>query len=180
MKKPGRPFGLSIAIAASVMLFSVFPLLDGLRLLMFRWRFQDFQMVESEFGQPAMIGTNFTGLSDVELLIHVILGSVFLVLAVFAWRGRPRWIRFAMILAVLAIMLYTSVVSLLPVVQQQQANLQTGYDSGISILTSFIVARLAAGWLISLFVLWYMNRAPARAFYRGYYLTAQNSADKSL
>jgi hypothetical protein len=177
MQKPGRPLGVSIAIVASVMLFSVFPLLDGLLLLVFRWRLRDFRMEDSALGQPMLMGSNFTGLTDDVLLVHVVLALVFLVIAVLAWRGRPASIRYVMIAAVLLIMAYTAVSSLLPVLQP--VDFQSGFDSGRDVLRGLILSRLGASALISLYVLWYLNRAPARAFYRGYYLPEAGGADEA-
>jgi len=169
LERPGRTFGTSIAILASVMLFSIFPLLDLILLLLFRFRmgnpggsFQD------TFGGAYFSGSNFSGMSGPELLIHVVLGLSYLVLAVFAWRGRPPWIRRAIIVMVIVQMGFTIVTAFAPLTAQP--SLAGGFDSGGPVIRSFVVSRLVAGGLISLYTLWYLNRAPARAYFRGYYL----------
>jgi hypothetical protein len=45
---------------------------------------------------------------------------------------------------------------------------------------SLLASRALLTLLVPLYVLWYMNRAPARAFYRGCYLAEPDGQRKTL
>jgi hypothetical protein len=47
---------------------------------------------------------------------------------------------------------------------------QAGLTSGDAFFSALDTGRIVIGVLVFLYVYWYMNRAPARAYYRGYYL----------
>ena len=170
--KPGRTFGLSLAIAASVMLFTLLPLMQVAMVLIVQFRLQSSQPtlpLNEEGVAPIAMGGNYTGLPDVALFLQTLLGLAFLIIAIFAWRGHPKSIRKIMLGSVCALTLFTLVVSVLPLVIQP--TLETGFDSGNSLSRSLSATRFVLSVLIPLYVVWYMSRGPARAFYRGYYLT---------
>lgn len=165
--RPPRTLGLSLAIIVSVLLFSVLPLLQTGAILLLDWRLRQAQL---DIGGTDMIagGGDFRGVDDVLLAFQAISGVIFLVLAVMAWRGRPRWSRGALI----ALVIILTVVSLLNAFAglTAQPNASTGIDSGAEFARQLICGRLTLSILIPLYVIWYLNRAPARAFFRGYYL----------
>jgi hypothetical protein len=169
--KPGRPFGLSLAILASAMLFSILPLMQVILIILIRYRLQNTNLAvpgAPEGVTPSVTGGSFMGITEIELLIQVGLGLLFLVIAVFAWRGRPAWIRYAMLAAVALLAALTVVLSALPLATDTDLN--TGIDSGASFIQTLLSGRLILSLLVALYVVWYANRGPARAFYRGYYL----------
>jgi hypothetical protein len=47
--------------------------------------------------------------------------------------------------------------------------LDQGIDSAQSLSNTVLTGRIVGSILVALYVIWYANRAPARAFYRGYY-----------
>jgi hypothetical protein len=167
--KPGRTLGLSLAIASSVMLFTLLPLMQVAMVLIVQFRLQNIQPSLEEGVAPIAIGGNYTGMPDVALFLQTLLGLAFLIIAIFAWRGHPASIRKIMIGSVCALTLFTLIVSVLPLVFQP--TLETGFDSGNSLSRSLSATRFVLSVLIPLYVVWYMSRGPARAFYRGYYLT---------
>lgn len=169
--KPGRTLGLSLAILASAMLFSVLPLLQVAMLLIARSRLQNANLASSGEAavNPIAVGGSFEGGSDASLIVQVILGVFFLMVAVCAWRGRPRWIRFVMIAAVIVLTLVTVGFSIAPLLSA--SDVQQGIDSGAALRQTLLSSRMLMSLLVTLYVVWYVNRGPARAFYRGYYLT---------
>lgn len=170
--KPGRTLGLSLAIAASVMLFTLIPLMQVAMVLIVQFRLQSAQPVlpfTEEGVAPIAMGGNYTGLPDVALFVQTLLGLAFLIIAIFAWRGHPQSIRKIMIGTVLGLTIFTLIVSVLPLIQQP--SLEAGFDSGNDLSRSLSASRFVLSVLIPLYVVWYMSRGPARAFYRGYYLT---------
>ena len=176
--KPARTFGLSLAILASAMLFSILPLMQVALVVAVRYRVQQVEMPlpdQSGSVTPMAVGGDFTGVDDTALDVQAIMGAVFLVIAFFAWRGRPRWIRLATLAAVLALTVVTIGFSLAPLLATP--SLSQGIDSAASITRTLLSGRLVLSMLVAFYVVWYMNRGPARAFYRGYYLTDPNDPE---
>ena len=56
------------------------------------------------------------------------------------------------------------------VAQLSQQNMVAGVSSLDSILNSLSLGQFVISFLVTFYVVWYLNRGPARAFYRGYYL----------
>lgn len=169
--KPGRTLGLSLAIIASVILFSILPLMQVGTVLLLRARFEAASLTVDEQNQniaPLAVGGSYTGVDESALVIQTLLGIVFLVIAFFAWRGKPQWIRFAMLASVVVLTLVTIGFSLIPLVTQP--DMSQGFDSGTGIRDVLLSGRLLLSILVALYVVWYVNRGPARAYYRGYYL----------
>ncbi len=175
--RPVRTFGLSLAILASVMLFSLLPLLQVAMVMLVRARVQSMSLDipgEADAVLPMLSGGSFTGVADANLVAQVVLGVAFLVIAVWAWRGRPGWIRFVMLGAVLILTAITIVLSVTPLLANP--DLAAGIDSGGAIMRVLLSGRLLMSVLVAFYVVWYMNRGPARAFYRGYYLSDPDKA----
>jgi hypothetical protein len=168
--RPTRTLGLSLAILVSVMWFSLLPMMQAAAIFLVEWRLREAEQgLALDDDLPAFAyGGEFRGVSEAVLWFQILSGSVFLVIAAAAWRGRPRSIRWIMIAAVLTLTAITLIATAAAI--SQRPTIYGGIDSGASVSTAFLNARLILTVLIPLYVLWYMNRAPARAFYRGYYL----------
>jgi hypothetical protein len=168
-RKPGRPFGLSIAIILSVIYFSILPLLVNL----ITWRVRSIAssinttlpVTSDEAGiEPIFSGVD--GLPEINFW-QILLSLIFLGVAIFAWRGRPSSMRFVLMIAIMGITLF----NLATILLQTPPNFATeGIDSSSQLNSSLLWIQLGGNLLIVLYVLWYINRAPSRAFYRGYYL----------
>jgi hypothetical protein len=169
--KPTRTFGLSLAILASIMIFSVLPLMQVGVVLLLQTRIQQAATaLELEEGvAPLAVGGNFTGVSPLALIAQMSMGIAFLIIAIFAWLGRPSFIRQLMMASVLALTGFHTLLTLATLFAP--ADINAGIDSGAEIARPLLWLRLALIIFIPLYVLWYMNRGPARAFYRGYFLT---------
>jgi hypothetical protein len=162
-QKPKRPFGLTIAIVITVLFYAVLPLL----FVAGRFMIEDYVSREQEIVLPD--GTVTTAqLSGVEntlpisaLLIQVGISGGVIGLAFFAFRGRPSWIRWLFMLAVAAIALYTALEWFNIVTD---STLEGGSGDVLGDILNVILVLI-----VPPYVLWYMNRSPARAFYRGYY-----------
>ena len=175
--KPGRTVGLSLAILASAMLFAILPLTQVALVLGIRYKVQQASLPlpgEVDPAIPMASGGDFTGVSDLNLAIQTVLAVIFLVIAVCAWIGRPRWIRLAMWVAVVILTLVTAALTIVPMLSSP--DFSQGFDSGAGIAQTLLSGRLLVSLLLALYVVWYMNRGPARAYYRGYYLTDPNEA----
>lgn len=174
MNKPGRPLGLSIAIVVSVMLFSLLPLVQTIFVITLREQFRSIEFL-SEGGA---IGGDLLGFSDPQLILPVLAGLVFLLIAVLAWRGRPKIIRGVFALAVLLITALTIGLALASL--NIEPTLAQGIDSGEALVDSLLRARVVVSLLVAVYVMWYVNRGPARAFYRGYFLPDPTTSNREM
>lgn len=171
MQRPPRPFGVSLAIIAAFFMFSLLPLLQAGLLLAVQSRFNNISLPE-DYPQP-ITGGEILGLSSGGLLLQIMAAAAFLLVSGLAWRGRPPAIRFVFVGAVLLL----TIIKLLVLVAGRlaTADAQIGVSSLDSLASSIQAGQLVIEALVTLYVLWYMNRGPARAFYRGYYLSEGSS-----
>lgn len=162
--RPPRTLGLSLAIILSVVLFTILPLLPVIWVILFRIRISE---TCSTFGiaDNAMCGAELFGVDEPSFVFLGVLGILFLFVAIFAWHGRPPWIRFVMLAAVVLFTLLILVVTLLPLFTPPDP--AQGMSTSLNELICFVWPPFL---LIPAYIIWYMNRGPARAFYRGYYL----------
>ncbi|MBZ0307642.1 MAG: hypothetical protein K8I82_16360 [Anaerolineae bacterium] len=180
MNKPGRPLGVTLAIVMSVVWFSVLPFMQIGLILLVQQRFQHLDFASTGV-EPIAVGGDFLGVPAVTLVIQAILGSLFFGLSIFAWRGRPAWMRLALPLAVVSLTL----IILAFTVQQTgvEPDLQAGISSAAGLSGTLLEGQFFGGLLLTVYVGWYLNRGPARAFYRGYYLsrpTAQTTTQQDV
>ncbi len=168
MQRPPRPFGVTLAIFASLILFTIFPLMEVGMLLSVRLHFANVSF-GGDGPQPFAMGTDFLGIPDSKIFLQAILALIFLVIAFFAWRGRPSFMRFVLIFACAGLTLFNILNVALSQLSQQ--DLSAGRSSLDSILNSLSLGQFVISLLVTFYVVWYLNRGPARAFYRGYYLS---------
>jgi hypothetical protein len=163
-RKPGRPLGVTIAILTSVCVFSLLPLAQVAFLVMLSRH--------SRFDNTGYAGgTDVLGLNHSTLILQAGLGIIYLVIAVFAWRGRPNYIRQITMIYIVLLMAATIVTNVLPTLTGEPCS-TLPCDSSGELRRQLACAQLPIIVLVPLYVLWYLNRGPARAFYRGYFLPA--------
>ncbi len=176
--KPPRTLGLSLAILTSVMLFSLLPLSQIAVLGLIQYRVNSMNVPSPDGTDdlaPIAVGGEFMGISTPEIVFQLVSSVAFLMIAICAWRGRPHWIRLMLIGAVVALLLITVITSI--VALNTEASLDNGLDSGQALSQPLVWGRLVISAVVALYVLWYMNRGPARAFYRGSYLQRDDEVD---
>jgi hypothetical protein len=164
-----------LAIIVSVFLFTLLPFLQIAAVLSVRQHFLDMEF--DEYGlSPIAMGGDLLGVPESSLYIQGILSLVFLMIAVQAWRGRPMAIRFIMVIAVIGL----TTLKLITLIAQglSQPDIQAGVSSLDTMMQSLGVGQLLLDIVVMLYVVWYMNRGPARAFYRGYYLPIPDNQPK--
>lgn len=164
MDKPGRPLGLSLAIVLSILIFALLPLLQAGFVLLLRQQFANIEFLE----EGGAYGGSIDGISDARLIFSSVSGLLFLVIGVMAWRGKPQIIRYVFVAAVIVITAASIGVSLLTL--NASATIEQGIDSSGQLGDTLLIFQMAVSVLIAAYVIWYTNRGPARAFYRGYYL----------
>ncbi len=171
--RPPRPLGVTLAIFASTVLFSLFPLVQVMLFFNVRQHFIG-QSFDSTYGDPIISGTEVLGIPDTLLMFQAFVAIIFLVIAVMAWRGRPPQMRFVLMGAVLFLTVLRFILTISPSITPPDP--QAGYSSLDSILALLNSTQFVLNLLVMLYVIWYLNRGPARAFYRGYYLPPPETA----
>lgn len=181
-QRPRRPLGLSLAIIASALLFSILPLLQVGFVGLIQSRFAALGSTEVTYpdGQtvtPLASGVEVEIVNPTALIIQVVVSLVFLTIAVMTWVGRPRQIRYIFLAAVLTLAglsIMTLIIQVLNPPTLQTTGLSSGDDVGQRLRWSEILVSV----LVPLYVVWYVNRAPARAFFRGYYLEDERTSQQ--
>ncbi|MEP7285451.1 MAG: hypothetical protein ABI947_06760 [Chloroflexota bacterium] len=143
-----RPLGLLIAILATALIYGIGPLVPLAMVLIINLR-----------------GRNIIG-ADLGNLIsgfNIVLAAVTLIVCVQAWIGRPRWSRWILI----AIVWIASLSQLIGLVQPAKPSSTGIVGTDFSQFSQPVyICQLMIYVLVPLYITWYMNRAPARAFYR--------------
>ncbi len=96
--------------------------------------------------------------------ISAALGILTLVVCVFAWIGRParsRWTLIGLVWLATALRLVQTTQAL----SAHSGVIGTVGGSGDAVTRSIALCQLPMLILVPLYITWYMNRAPARAFY---------------
>ncbi len=148
--RPPRPLGLTVALVATAILYGVLPLLE----VYFLWRLN---MAASE--AYILGGVDIT----VWNWIEGGLGVVMLAVCVLAWWGRPARIRWVL----MALLVVITVTNLYRIGEAWRSSINPIFDGQAQeVLRNFLRCQFPALVVVPLYVLWYINRAPARAFYR--------------
>jgi hypothetical protein len=148
--KVRRPPGLTIAILATAALYGIVPLM------------------EVYFLHRVKIATNdafLLGGVDISMWtwLEGVFGGVVLVTCTLAWWGHPRQIRFVLIVLLLVL----SGLNLYRIAEAWTSSIDPLYGGQAqSALRGFLRCQLPLMIVVPLYVLWYVNRAPARAFFR--------------
>ncbi len=168
---PPRPFGVTLAILLCILFFAVIPSLTIFsRVLIEQHIASNNTFILPDGTETTIIsgGANAPERVDFDrsaLYRQGAISVLVIVFGVFAWRGKPTWIRFAfmaLVLVISATLIYQNLVLF------QANSLQGG--TGQTWLDFIRNSNILFLFLLPIYVIWYLNRAPARAFYRGYYL----------
>lgn len=169
--RPPRTLGISLAILISVLWFTIIPFLRiGFTYYI---RANVYAVPGSNVGDSLTGTVGLAGVTNTQLILRLGAALLFLVIAGFAWRGRPPQIRFVLVGSVL---LYTAANVFqglrLLFFNDNPDMLLEGFDSasGGTFLRPLLTIQFLFPILIALYVVWYLNRGPARAFFRGAYL----------
>src|SRR5690606_18475242 len=109
--------------------------------LSIKWRFQDIEFIEG----GGATGVDIVGLSDTTLLIQFVIAVVFLLVAVFAWRGRPAFMRYIFMLAVVLFTIVTLATSILG--GQNQNEIEAMFDPVAALSDSLVRIRVIFSFL---------------------------------
>jgi hypothetical protein len=142
--RPRRPRGLTIALLACTVLYGLYPLAQGLFFI-----FPAFSRPTYEV-QP-------------RVALNIVLGLAFLILMIPAWRGRPPRIRLVLTGAVLGLMLLYLGFAVADLAAQSGLAL----DSTSALDRTTATCSIPFYLLLTTYIVWYLNRYPSRAYYRG-------------
>jgi len=147
-----RPLGVSIAILATAALYCILPIFPALLLVI---------VILRRPGDISDLAGQFLG--GPLGWISALLGIITLVVCVFAWLGRPARSRWTLI----GLVWLSTALRLIQTAQALSAYNGIGTVGGNAdaITRSIALCQLPMLILVPLYITWYMNRAPARAFY---------------
>ncbi len=161
-----RPLGLSIAILATAVIYGLFPLGEVYFL----------HRIEATAADTYLVSGVDVGDWNI---IQGIYGVCILVACVLAWWGRPRQIRFVLVLLLIVI----TPVNLYRILEAWTSSVDPIFGGqGQEVDRAILLCQFPAMLLLPPYAIWYLNRAPARAFYRRVPLAALStppSDDKS-
>lgn len=148
-----RPLGVTIALLGAVVFFGIFPLIE---------LYLAYRLDRASEGSFIIVGTDLVPL-DAWTWFGGLAGLLVILMAIPAWLGRPPYIRFVFIGTIMLSMAAT----IAKVIAHSDASNpilpQNAFESALQDvfgLQYFIQA------VMLVYILWYLNRAPARAFYR--------------
>ncbi len=176
---PGRPLGVTLAIVASILVYSILPLLWVGTAALIEQRLNRVSEISIPLGEdevtPIASGGNVDlGAGSTELILQTMLSVSFLIIAGLAWRGRSQTMRYVFLIAVVALSLLMIAMRLTSLLKSDSMGITGGsLDALFNILSNSHVLLMI---LVPLYVVWYLNRGPARAFYRGYYITEEDTS----
>ena len=145
-----RPLGLTLALVAMAALYGVVPLLEVYFL----------KRLDATADEAYLLG----GVTiTVWTWLQGAFGALVLVVCALAWWGRPPQIRFVL----MALLLVLTAITLYRVVEAARTPADPIFGGQAqSALRGYLRCQLPGLIVEPLYVLWYLNRAPARAFYR--------------
>jgi len=156
MDRVRRPLGLTIAIIATAILYGVLPLL---------WLYLAQQIAVSADENSLLGGAEVT---TWDWLAGVV-GGIILLICILTWWGHPSWIRFVL----MGIILLLTIINLYRIVEAAVNPVDPIFEGQLrEAENQVLLCQLPAFILVPLYVIWYLNRAPARAFYRRIPLSA--------
>lgn len=143
------PPGITLALIAVALLYGVRPLLEAAL-------YRRFDATADEALIPG--GIELSVWSGIE----GVFGGLMLILCVLTWIGRPPRIRWVLMGAMLAL----TAINLFRILQAWGAPEDPVFGGQVqSALRNALLCQLPLMVLVPLYVIWYLNRAPARAFF---------------
>ena len=145
-----RPLGVSLAILATAVMYGLMPLGEIYFL----------QRINATAADTYLLG----GVEiDTWTIMQGVYGGLILLACMLAWWGRPRQIRFVLI----GLLLLITPVNLYRIVEAWTSSIDPIFGGqGQEADRVFLLCQFPAMLLLPPYVIWYLNRAPARAFYR--------------
>lgn len=169
-QKPKRPFGLSLAIIASILLFTILPLLE----IVFILSVNDMMA----FDTVGRSGMDVVGIESYQqqMILQGLFALGFLIIGILSWIGRPSKMRYLLSASILGISLLTIFQQILPRLNSIGTSLDASREVNQPIITFHLILTI----LITIYSVWYINRWASRAFYRGYYLQGDIDAMRQI
>lgn len=167
--RPPRTLGITLAIAFNSLLYGIVPLLFVIFVRINQVRQAQTGMMAG-LGQDTLLGMGVFAITPQELILWGALALGYLLVMVLAWWGKPPVIRYVALWGTLfALLAYTALI-LYRLRMNSLLRTQSGSFWSEDLFAPALTCSFLYGLILTLYTLWYLNRAPARAFYRGYYL----------
>ncbi len=154
--RPGRPYGLTLALLACAVVYGLYPLAEALLYLVFGLR---------SGNEPT-----------IRVLISITLSLTVLVLVALAWQGRPSQVRIILSVVIVGAALLGAGLAIVDLTNRAASPL---LDSTTAASNTINRCSLPIYLLVALYSVWYLNRYPSRAFFAGRFPDAGADAGDS-
>lgn len=163
-----RPLGLTIAIMAGVVLFGVWPLT----------KFYIAYRLNADVDDGGLIfGSSLP--FDTLIQATAVVGVLVILSAVFAWIGRPASIQY-MFQVIILLSAFLLIGEAIYRTTQETTGINSSFQSGDATAEDILRCQVPLQILTALYIIWYCNRAPARAFYRQEPATPYNADETEI
>jgi len=159
--KPGRPFGLTLALIGIIIIYTILPMIP----VIFTFLINDYTILQG--GQIAA-GIQIPRLDATPLIIQTFISVGLLIIAIFAWFGRPRFIRH-ILTGALSLLAVAMLVALVLPALTTPPDITQGIDSTDQLQAPLLIGYSVLLMGMTLYALWFVNRWSSRAYFRGYY-----------
>ncbi|GAB1422658.1 hypothetical protein MASR2M15_28970 [Anaerolineales bacterium] len=157
-RKPPRPFGVGLAIISTTTLFALAPLVQVIFWLQLK---NNIQIDENGM----RFGVDLLGIDERAFYVQGAIAFAFLMIAIITWRGRPQWMRIFFSICVLIYGLIAIIGSVRQLILAQDASI----SSAETFTIQAACVQIGFSLFLIVYVVWFMNRWSARAFFRGFY-----------
>lgn len=165
-----RPLGVSLAIVLAGSLFGLIPGLNLAMLLFVQARLSNIANTEVTLPDGSVMTVMSSGgyenlINPAAFIVQACVCLWVFAVCIMAWRGKPKGIRWVFTATVLILASITAYVTLGAL--WGRPDLSAGVSSADAVDGFEWANAIFASVLLPLYTVWYMNRAPARAFFRG-------------
>lgn len=167
--RPPRTLGIMLAIWVSALSYSLMPLIYIIWVVIYRVRLNSIEVIVG-MSSDTVGGLGIAVLSWWEIGAWGGLALGYGAVAVWVWRGGKSIMRHILTSGVVVALVGYMTLAWYRISQNNRLMLESGELSAPSGIGVILNSGFAFSLLVTLYVLWYLNRGPARAFFRGYYL----------
>jgi len=161
-KQPVRTLGISLAIFLSLVLFTLIPLVQVFFTLYIRSQISESGVLVGGTADAIGGSLGIAAVSNAQLLLRGVPALLYVGVAAMAWRGTPPTARYALSGSVVLLWLYYRTLNFW---SSREFSAEGGVSSDV-LLQWLRSVDFVISLLVVVYVVWYMNRAPARAFYQ--------------
>ncbi len=173
--RPRRTLGISLALLMTTIFYTVIPLIQVGFTAYIRYR---------TYRSGVLVGASFDSIGGAlgiisvtngDLLARAVPALIYLIVAILGLRGKPSIVRHLVVGGAIVLPLWYGLLIYLQLLEDRQLGVMSSNTLAVLLQNSYLVMSVLA----TLYTVWYMNRAPARAFYRGYFIEPEQTTEQA-